>query len=312
MADIPIAVLSFNRPQYLQQVLDSLRAQTALKDRPVFLFQDNAVSGITGRRYAADDDIRACVGLFRAAFPRSEAFVADDNIGVSRNYLRAEEHVFVTRNNEVAYFFEDDMVLSPHYLTMMDHIAGFALATDKVGYFAAYGRHRWPVRRQRECARSMTRLGLHWGFGVKRRHWTELRELLDSYYQITEGSDYGSRPTAAIASYYHRRGWPLDVTTQDHTKKVGTYMLGRVSINTVACFAKYIGKEGVNMNPALYRQKRYADTEMYPEPVMLAFPTSEDMAQFHTEEIERRQRNLDAKLAAKRNLADDTEPSRRS
>ena len=44
----PIAILSFNRPHYLSQVLDSLLAQTALGDRAVLLFQDNAVSPFTG------------------------------------------------------------------------------------------------------------------------------------------------------------------------------------------------------------------------------------------------------------------------
>src|ERR1041385_6908215 len=119
---VPVAVMSFNRPHYLEPVLDSLAAQTALTGRAIFLFQDNAVSPHSGKRYADDVDIARCVEMFHRIFPSGTVMLAEHNLGIARNFLRAEEFVFDACENDACYFFEDDMILSPHYLTMMDRI----------------------------------------------------------------------------------------------------------------------------------------------------------------------------------------------
>lgn len=283
----PIVVISFSRPHYLAQVLDSLAAQTALNSRPVYLFQDNAVSPHTGKRFVSDEVIAACVDVFRARCPRGEVFLAPHNLGVARNFLRAEEFAFRERGHDAAYFFEDDMVLSPHYLTMMDRIHA-GMDKDRVGYFAAYGDRNLSLAAQRDRAREMQRLGLHWAFGLTRMHWLALREWLEPYYQICESTDYGDRPTKPITEYYRKRGHTIAFTTQDHMKKAGTYALGRVAINTVACFARYIGEDGgLNMTPRKFAAKKFAAAEIYPEPVTLDFPTEADMARFRDEQIAR-------------------------
>ena len=283
---VPLVVISFNRPHYLTDVLDSLAAQTALSGRRVFLFQDNTVSPYSQRRYARDEEAAACIAAFKERFPAGEVLLAPHNLGVARNFLRAEEFVFTDLNSEVAYFFEDDMVLSPHYLTMMDHIYGHVRKGDDVGYFAAYGAHKMPIAQQRENASRVRRLRYHWAFGVTRKNWLALRAWMQPYYEMSEGLDYKSRRHTDICRYYRGRGFPVDVTTQDHTKKVGTASLGRASIQTLACFGRYIGeKDGLHTTAKSFAGNRYADTELYPEPVEVAWPSSDEFAKIRNLEL---------------------------
>ena len=284
MNQTPIAVISFNRPRYLREVLDSLLAQTELDNRSVYLFQDNAVSPHTGARFAEDKDVAACVALFREKFPTGTVVLAEHNLGIARNFLRAEELLFQTLGNDGCYFFEDDMVLSPHYLTMMDRLHAFAQTTDRIGYFAAFGALMAPLQKQRERAKTVTRLSYHWAFGLTRRHWTDLRAWLDAYYKFGEGRDYKHRNRREIVEHYRALGAPLMGANQDVMKQIGTCMLGRVSINTVACFGKYIGAEGLHFTQETYDRHGFERTELYPEPVELDFPTAETLEQMHAKE----------------------------
>src|SRR5690349_6596931 len=103
----PIVVMSFNRPEMLRQVLQSLKLQesAAIEDREVHLFQDNAVNAYSRLRYARDEDIFACVEVFKSEFPSGIVHLSPKNIGVCENFKRAEEYVFEDRKFECAYFF---------------------------------------------------------------------------------------------------------------------------------------------------------------------------------------------------------------
>jgi hypothetical protein len=293
----PIAIISFNRPHFLAQLVDSLQAQTALNGRPVFLFQDNAVSPFSGIRYAADEDIAACVAIFRARFPDSRVFLAPHNLGIARNILRAEEFLFAELGTEIAYFLEDDMVLSPHYLTMMDRISAWVERTDRVGYFSAYGALTMPLERQRQEASTMRRLAYHWAFGLTRRHWSELREWLEPYYRLCNGRDYSARQHLEILSHYQSMGMPLIGASQDVVKKLGTYALGRVALNTMACFGKSIGVVGLHFDQTKFERGGFTRTELYPEPVELNFPSPEQLDKIHRRAMEIRWRNFRAHAA---------------
>src|ERR1051326_6024356 len=61
--NISIAVMSFNRPHYLEPVLDPIAAQNSLNGRPIFLFQDNSVSPHSGKRHARGQDIASRVEI---------------------------------------------------------------------------------------------------------------------------------------------------------------------------------------------------------------------------------------------------------
>src|SRR5579875_1959877 len=117
----PVAVMSFNRPEFLRPVLLSLKAQRAdgLEGREIHLFQDGARNRYSRMSYAREADIEASLACFREIFPDGTVHYSGDNVGIAENFGTAEEYFFLERGFDCAYFFEDDMVLSPAYLTMM-------------------------------------------------------------------------------------------------------------------------------------------------------------------------------------------------
>src|SRR5437763_15159918 len=101
----PIAVMSFDRPHYLEVVLRSLKSQTVpIAPGKIFLFQDGYRSK-TGNDLTAPRLTEQCVALFHAIFPRSKAFVSIENLGVAWNFARAENYLFGELGAEAAYFF---------------------------------------------------------------------------------------------------------------------------------------------------------------------------------------------------------------
>ena len=88
-----IAILSFDRPNYLAKTLKSLRPQMSAKDR-VTLFQDGNFDPHTNTAVASWKNIQACVDIFRQIFPWGEIVETRENLGIAFNYERAETHVF--------------------------------------------------------------------------------------------------------------------------------------------------------------------------------------------------------------------------
>jgi hypothetical protein len=114
-----------------------LKVQTVpIKPDQVFLFQD-------GYRPKSGEDltdpglVERCARLFHATFPGAKIFVTTENLGVARNFARAENYFFDELGAEAGYFFEDDLVLSPHYLSVLSALTDIALAEKRIAYVAA-------------------------------------------------------------------------------------------------------------------------------------------------------------------------------
>ena len=292
----PIAVMSFNRPDYLDQVLASLEAQTGtapIGDR-IYLFQDNSVNGYSGRRHAEDADIQRSVEVFRNRFPQGKVMLSEHNLGVCENFLRAERFFFRELKSDVGYFFEDDMELAPNYVTTMDRIARYAIDSGRIGYFAAYGNHRLEPEKQEASKTRFARLGHHWAFGLVRTHWEELDRWLAPYYEMVVGTDYRERPTPKILEFYRNQGLPLGVSSQDDIKKIGTYALKRASINTHIALAKYIGQVGLHMNQAKYEKEGFDRVVLFKGEIgEFAFPDAAEIDQFVTVEMQNRRNAIE-------------------
>ena len=112
IAKAPIAVLSFNRPDYLDQTLRSLAAQgeESLADREIHLFQDGMFNRFSGRAYGAEQTVLNNVARFRELFPWGQIHIQEANLGIALHFDFMERYLFETRDFEAAIFFEDDML----------------------------------------------------------------------------------------------------------------------------------------------------------------------------------------------------------
>ena len=267
ITDRPIAVISYNRHDLLEQFLVSLKQQTVAFDPArVALFQDHGDPAEDG-----------CVAVFRAAFPEGEVFQADQNLGVALNIDRAERHVFETLGAEVAYFFEDDLILGPHYLEALGQLADFALAEDRVSYVAAYGVHRTAAAEQASRAGELVPMDHKWGFALTRRQWERQKPIIAPYLDIIRQRPYRQRDHAAIKAYYRSLGFGEAGTSQDGAKDVAGAVLGTVKLMSFACFARYEGREGLHMRPELYEQLGYGQTSLYEGAPAFTLPSGEQL-----------------------------------
>ncbi len=267
VTDRPVAVISYNRPDLLERFLASLKAQTvAIDPARVALFQDHG-----------DPAEAACVAVFRAAFPEGAVFQADTNLGVALNIDRAERHVFETLGADVAYFFEDDLILGPHYLDALGQLADFALAEERVSYVAAYGAHRTAAAEQAERAGEVVPMDHKWGFALTRRQWERQKPIIAPYLDIIRQRPYRQRDNTAIKAYFRQLGYVRAGTSQDGAKDVAGAVLGTVKLMSLACFARYEGRDGLHMRPELFDQLGYGETAVFTGAPAFTLPASDQI-----------------------------------
>lgn len=266
---LPIIVMSFNRPKYLEEVLRSIQSQkgVSVPDERIHLFQDGPTSERSGKRYADDADIDASCDLFRQYFPNAQIHRAKFNLGVALNFDRAERFAFETLGAEAAIFLEDDLVLGPYYLRTMERLRDLAAGRDDIGYFSAFGMHRASLEQQKTFADRIEPDMQNWAFGLTRRQWLKSAPFVEQYLTLVRDVDYRDRPHDKIAALYAEWGVPVKTSSQDTAKSIACHLTGSVKIKTYATFGRYIGREGLHATPALYEASGFHLTEVMEEDI---------------------------------------------
>jgi len=261
----PIVIFAFNRPDYLERLCLSLKAQegVALDESNIHLMQDGAVSPRSGMRYAEDAVIEANIAAFRRQFPRGQVHAAPQNLGIALNLHRGESLAFDTLKSEVGYFFEEDLELGPHYLAVLEMIRAQLPAHPRLGYFAAYGNHRLESDPSRP---RLVPLEHHWGFGLTRRCWKAMQPWLAPFHKVWRESDYQARPHLRLVEIYAEKGVASLQSSQDVSKTMACAELGFGRVNTDACYARYIGRQGQSFSEASFERHRFDEMRYVTEP----------------------------------------------
>lgn len=273
----PVAVMSFNRPDYLAQVLSSLLSQVdgRISERKIALFQDGAKNLSSGEVRAEQADIDACVDVFRRMVPGGLVFDSSSNIGVALNFERAEKFVFEELESEAAIFLEDDLVLNPHYVRSLDALIDVSLLDERIAHVAVYGHHWVPLDEQTRNPNKYVLLEHNWAFGLTRRQWLKNKPYVDEYLKLVRDVDYRQKPVNEIHKLFHSWGMGCPGDSQDVAKTIACCLNKSVKLNISACLGKYIGERGLHMNPEMFKQRQYAITQVYPEPVVRFEPLSD-------------------------------------
>lgn len=271
----PIVIFSFDRAEYLDRLCASLRAQrhVVVPEAGVFLLQDGAVSPHSGVRVAQDADIEACVAAFRAHFPAGVVMQSPHNLGIAQNIRRGEKLVFETLDQEVGYFFEDDLEMGPLYMHMMEELHAALRPLPDIGYFAAYG----DVKLQAPGPEvRLVPMAHNWGFGLLREAWRKIDARLAPFYKVLEGRDYGARNHFRLHDLMRDSAVATNATSQDAFKAQACAELGLARLRTDVCFARYIGEKGVHFTPKSFERHGFRDmTWVDREDVFLAPVTPE-------------------------------------
>jgi|2_EtaG_2_1085320.scaffolds.fasta_scaffold06021_2 glycosyltransferase involved in cell wall biosynthesis len=258
-----VVILSFNRPHYLKQVVDSLLKQTQ-KDFDYWLFQDGIVNKFSWRVSANQEDVDKCIEIFTDAFPSGKVEHSKSNIGIALNWQRAEEKIFLDEEYEQAIFLEDDLVLSSSYMETMNNLFEQFGDDSRISFFNAYG-ERMKFEGSSTTIKKMEHV---WGVGMVRKQWLERYPSMLEFYNIVGSSDYRMRPFEKIAEFYAKRGIKSSVALGQDGCKCGIALLhNQIKISPCVNLAKYIGKEGFHSNAAHYEKNKFEHFPIIDKPV---------------------------------------------
>jgi len=276
---LTIALLSFDRPDYLRKVVRSLVAQLIPGDE-VLLFQDGGWNGFSGIRKASEDVIDACVGVFSSTCGDLQSvehgvFRSPLNLGIAGNYRRAEQYVFEVLDRDAAVLLEDDLVLGPHYLGAIADLLGIAAEEPRIGYVSAYGDFWAPLSVQRKLADQLTPMHENWGAALTRTSWLAQRPVRELYWELVKDADYSQRDHEAILGLYEGMGYRCNVSSQDASRWVACRAAGMVRLMTATCHARYIGVVGEHAREDLYQRWRFGEAKLFPERPIVREPTDD-------------------------------------
>jgi len=242
----------------------------------IFLFQDGAWNPHSRQTKGDPDDIAKCVTMFRNIIPWGIVAISARNLGIASNYERAEQEIFGRMKAPQALFLEDDMLLSPNFLTVTRMLVQLAKRQQRIGYVSAYGNFWASLSEQAARKRELIHMHENWGFAMTRQTWLAERPFRQAYLRLLEGTDYTQRDAKAILQFYQRRGWKTSVTSQDAARWIASLELGKVRLTTFACNARYIGRVGVHGSGELYDQSGLAGAIFCTGPPCLPDPPTNE------------------------------------
>tara|TARA_B000000557_G_C20743689_1_gene429730 strand:- start:1 stop:906 length:906 start_codon:yes stop_codon:yes gene_type:complete len=266
----PIAVYAYNRPDYLKQVLESLKPQ--VKDAEVFLFQD-------GPRIMTDDKLKVkeSVSVFQEYFPDQTVLESECNLGVAFNQKRARN--FMLDRHESAIFIEDDIFINEYYIEQLNLLMDKFQDEKDVAVISCFGesnRHPdifprmnhltkyddWNKCQERNKHKFMQAEHL-WAYGLTRHAWHTIRPVMEGYYAMLP-DDYRGRPHQQILQYIDQ--YDIDpnktVTSQDSVTCAFLMLHDFMKVSTFTMNAKYIGVWGEHSNADHYAQN-WKDIQPY-------------------------------------------------
>ena len=253
-----IALLSFNRPGYLEQVIESIKTQS-YDDYEIILFQDGAINKYSWRRAANQNDIDDCIEMFEDAFPHGKMVISEVNIGIAQNWRCAEHTLFKEMNADKALFLEDDLVLSKYYFETIYNMFNEFENNPEIGMFNAYGEVM-----ENENSSEMKEMGHLWSYGTTQKNWKRRQDFFNKYYEIIENIDYAYKPLDKIYDLYARTGARDGIAnSQDGAKSVAALLTNQIKISPRVNMAKYIGEIGFHATPAFYSQKGFGRMPIY-------------------------------------------------
>ena len=179
-------------------------------------------------------------------------------------------------------------MLSPQYLRVTQALIELAHSEKRIAYVSAYGNMWASLEEQHRRQTELQHMHENWGFAMTREAWLDERPFRKQYLGLLDDHDYSQRDDDRIRDFYRKRGWNVNITSQDAARWIASVELGKVRLTTFACHARYIGETGEHFTPQLYRDSEFDKTLMIDTAVAAPSPpTSEQIDTWLENERER-------------------------
>lgn len=277
---LPIVLIAFDRPDYFEQCCEALSLQADGRD--VYLFQDSPW------HMSQVDNTDNNVSVFRKYFPSGRLYVSESNFGVGFNTKAARETVF--KSHDAAVFIEDDLVLSPWYMDMMDELEDQFRDDNRIGmvngYCGAVKGIGNSVQHQKEnidkfVAMEHTLAPILWA-----KKYEIIKPILYEYYDLLKHDNYIRRPHNKILRFWNSKG-VVDtqkiVTSQDCATVLSMLLNNQIKISTATNNLLYIGVRGVHSTRAAYDNYGWDKFPVYPEKTSRYSLTEDEILQIRNQ-----------------------------
>lgn len=272
MFPYPIVIQAFNRPDYLEKVLASLKNQTLQVDPAnVWLFLDGCFSDCAQRMVADAKLVEKCRLTFERYFHSSNVFFMPINLGIARVRGLIESFVFGTLGSDWALIAEDDLELGPLYLAVILDLKNSFPIENRLASVGAYGEIGFSSRVNTSedndaDAEQVIDLTYAWATLESKAYWLKRLAIAKVYETCFCLSDYRNRNISDLHGFFYELGFALKFsdsdnksnTSQDNVKTMLNLVAGGFRINTKNNFARYIGAEGENYNRMLFEMEGFA------------------------------------------------------
>lgn len=269
MFPYPIIIQAFNRPDYLEKVLISLKQQTLpVNASNVWLFLDGFYSEHTLSKVTDVALVEKCRYVFSNHFLSSNIFVMPVNHGIAKVRGLIESFAFGTLNFDWAFITEDDLELGPLYLEVLVSLKESFPVENRIASIGAYGEIGYTSKFiTNSIARDEEVIDLtySWATLESKAYWLKRSNVSKVYESCFALTSYRNRDIQDIQSFFYMLGFSLKFkdcdnksnSSQDNVRTMLNLVLGGFRLNTRNNFARYIGIEGENYSSAYFEQEGF-------------------------------------------------------
>lgn len=255
-----VALIAFNRPHYFKKLIKSLEQQTV--EAEYHLFQDGAANKFSHALKSSPDLLNRVTEIFNNSRLKKKAQHCHEmNVGNAINQFEAVE--FMSKHYDRFLVVEDDVILSKHYIELVNTLADQYLKDDVFSVSLNFKR----MCPKREIEQNLNKVGyisLHWWAEMwSSKQWLKVRDYFLEYYQLVKNCDYSKRPASKIKHLFHSNGLMIPQTSQDAGKDYALHKAGMKRINTIVNRGFYIGEKGMHFSPHLYDKMGYKNQKPY-------------------------------------------------
>jgi len=259
---IGVGIISWDRPQYLAQLIESLE-KNILTETNFHLFQDGAVCKFTNEELADTNKIVESIGVFyKSKLPNKHYHVRDKNVSVAINQFEAMQ--YLRKNYEQFIFLENDVIVSSNFMILTRRLLEQFKKDERVACISPGLRL---LCKENDIGKNLNKLkyskGHFWAEACWSSKWERVEKEYMTYYNIVKNTPYRKRDEVAIRALFARNGHKAPTTSQDQGKDWAIQKAGMKRARLIVNRATGIGDHGIHSTPAKLKKSLDGHNPIY-------------------------------------------------
>jgi hypothetical protein len=265
-----VACITYSRYQYFALVLPSILHQRIcgrplLEAYDLYLFQDGLWADDSEQNRSGHAQIAHAISNLDS---RITVIRQSSNLGVALHFDFIEKFLFVEKAYDFVVFCEDDLILAPGYIDVVDRMGEKFGSDPRVGMVSAHpAACTTKIERQQAQKDRYAPMGHNWGFGLSKEFWQRRQPFVECYLELISGIPYRHRPHDQIFAWLQKCGFKAAATSQDYIKQCATFALGAVRLATFVNLGLPIGRTGLHCQPELFKRMGFDRAVVFNEPL---------------------------------------------